>query len=188
LKEPWFSVSRRFFLYGGAKEFNPTWDEVDRRRSAWGFVGTRPTVRSANTRYAGRQGLSAYTYLPRVDLEGSFRRVRFALACRTEPLLIILRQKHSLRFFLLPVCRRGEVARPLVGSSGSGLLSTTSQALSAPNSLFTSSESRSRTPPEQLHYLHAHHVNVAERQPFQVVAQVQPAAPDDGNTYRCKRR
>jgi Apea-like HEPN len=27
---PWFSVSRRFFLYGGAKEFNPTWDEVDR--------------------------------------------------------------------------------------------------------------------------------------------------------------
>lgn len=27
---PWFSVSRRFFLYGGAKEFNPKWDEVDR--------------------------------------------------------------------------------------------------------------------------------------------------------------
>lgn len=26
----WFSVSRRFFLYGGAKEFNPGWDEVDR--------------------------------------------------------------------------------------------------------------------------------------------------------------
>lgn len=26
----WFSVSRRFFLYGGAKEFNPAWDEVDR--------------------------------------------------------------------------------------------------------------------------------------------------------------
>jgi len=26
----WFSVSRRFFLYGGAKEFNPGWGEVDR--------------------------------------------------------------------------------------------------------------------------------------------------------------
>jgi Apea-like HEPN len=26
----WFSVSRRFFLYGGAKEFNPKWDDVDR--------------------------------------------------------------------------------------------------------------------------------------------------------------
>jgi len=26
----WFSVARRFFLYGGAKEFNPMWDEVDR--------------------------------------------------------------------------------------------------------------------------------------------------------------
>ena len=26
----WFSVARRFFLYGGAKEFNPGWSEVDR--------------------------------------------------------------------------------------------------------------------------------------------------------------
>jgi Apea-like HEPN len=26
----WVSVSRRFFLYGGAKEFNPKWDDVDR--------------------------------------------------------------------------------------------------------------------------------------------------------------
>jgi hypothetical protein len=26
----WFLVARRFFLYGGAKAFNPTWDEVDR--------------------------------------------------------------------------------------------------------------------------------------------------------------
>lgn len=26
----WFSVARRFFLYGGAKEFNPKWDDVDR--------------------------------------------------------------------------------------------------------------------------------------------------------------
>lgn len=26
----WFSVGRRFFLYGGAKEFNPTWGDVDR--------------------------------------------------------------------------------------------------------------------------------------------------------------
>jgi len=26
----WFFVARRFFLYGGAKEFNPGWDEVDR--------------------------------------------------------------------------------------------------------------------------------------------------------------
>jgi hypothetical protein len=26
----WLSVSRRFFLYGGAKEFSPAWDEVDR--------------------------------------------------------------------------------------------------------------------------------------------------------------
>lgn len=26
----WFTVARRFFLYGGAKEFNPRWDEVDR--------------------------------------------------------------------------------------------------------------------------------------------------------------
>jgi Apea-like HEPN len=26
----WFSVARRFFLYGGAKEFNPRWDDVDR--------------------------------------------------------------------------------------------------------------------------------------------------------------
>jgi hypothetical protein len=26
----WFKVSRRFFLYGGAKEFNVEWDEVDR--------------------------------------------------------------------------------------------------------------------------------------------------------------
>src|ERR1700678_976974 len=26
----WFAVARRFFLYGGVKEFSPTWDEVDR--------------------------------------------------------------------------------------------------------------------------------------------------------------
>jgi hypothetical protein len=26
----WFSVARRFFLYGGATEFNPLWDDVDR--------------------------------------------------------------------------------------------------------------------------------------------------------------
>lgn len=26
----WFSVARRYFLYGGAKEFNPGWDELDR--------------------------------------------------------------------------------------------------------------------------------------------------------------
>jgi hypothetical protein len=26
----WFSVARRFFLYGGSKEFNPKWDDVDR--------------------------------------------------------------------------------------------------------------------------------------------------------------
>ncbi len=26
----WFSTARRFFLYGGAKEFNPKWDDVDR--------------------------------------------------------------------------------------------------------------------------------------------------------------
>jgi Apea-like HEPN len=26
----WFSVARRFFLYGGGKEFNPKWDDVDR--------------------------------------------------------------------------------------------------------------------------------------------------------------
>jgi len=26
----WFSTARRFFLYGGAKPFNPKWDEVDR--------------------------------------------------------------------------------------------------------------------------------------------------------------
>jgi hypothetical protein len=26
----WFSVVRRFFLYGGATEFNPQWDDVDR--------------------------------------------------------------------------------------------------------------------------------------------------------------
>jgi hypothetical protein len=26
----WFSVVRRFFLYGGANEFNPKWDDVDR--------------------------------------------------------------------------------------------------------------------------------------------------------------
>ena len=26
----WFAVARRFFLYGGAKEFNPRWDDVDR--------------------------------------------------------------------------------------------------------------------------------------------------------------
>lgn len=26
----WFSVARRFFLYGGATEFNPRWDDVDR--------------------------------------------------------------------------------------------------------------------------------------------------------------
>lgn len=26
----WFSVARRFFLYGGANEFNPVWDDVDR--------------------------------------------------------------------------------------------------------------------------------------------------------------
>lgn len=26
----WFSVAKRFFLYGGAKEFNPGWGEVDR--------------------------------------------------------------------------------------------------------------------------------------------------------------
>ena len=26
----WFSVARRFFLYGGATEFNPQWDDVDR--------------------------------------------------------------------------------------------------------------------------------------------------------------
>src|SRR5713226_2789877 len=63
-----------------------------RRRSCGGCADTLPAVRPANTRYAGRQGLSAHTYLPRVDLEGSFRRVRFALACRTEPLVIILRQ------------------------------------------------------------------------------------------------
>jgi hypothetical protein len=29
-RSDWFSVARRFFLYGGAKEFNPTWDDVDR--------------------------------------------------------------------------------------------------------------------------------------------------------------
>lgn len=26
----WFATARRFFLYGGAKEFNPAWNEVDR--------------------------------------------------------------------------------------------------------------------------------------------------------------
>jgi hypothetical protein len=26
----WFAVARRFFLYGGAKQFNPKWDDVDR--------------------------------------------------------------------------------------------------------------------------------------------------------------
>jgi hypothetical protein len=26
----WFATARRFFLYGGAKEFNPEWNEVDR--------------------------------------------------------------------------------------------------------------------------------------------------------------
>lgn len=26
----WFTVARRFFLYGAAKEFSPTWDDVDR--------------------------------------------------------------------------------------------------------------------------------------------------------------
>jgi hypothetical protein len=26
----WFAVARRFFLYGGATEFNPQWDDVDR--------------------------------------------------------------------------------------------------------------------------------------------------------------
>ena len=26
----WFTVARRLFLYGGAKEFNPKWDDVDR--------------------------------------------------------------------------------------------------------------------------------------------------------------
>jgi len=26
----WFSIAKRFFLYGGAKEFNPGWGEVDR--------------------------------------------------------------------------------------------------------------------------------------------------------------
>jgi hypothetical protein len=26
----WFATARRFFLYGGAKEFNPHWEEVDR--------------------------------------------------------------------------------------------------------------------------------------------------------------
>jgi hypothetical protein len=29
-RAPWFLVARRFFLYGGAKEFSPRWDEVDR--------------------------------------------------------------------------------------------------------------------------------------------------------------
>jgi hypothetical protein len=29
-RSEWFRVARRFFLYGGAKEFNPTWDDVDR--------------------------------------------------------------------------------------------------------------------------------------------------------------
>jgi hypothetical protein len=27
---PWFVTARRFFLYGGAKEFNPRWEEIDR--------------------------------------------------------------------------------------------------------------------------------------------------------------
>src|SRR5207244_389590 len=27
---PWFRVARRFFMYGGAKELSPKWDEVDR--------------------------------------------------------------------------------------------------------------------------------------------------------------
>ena len=29
-RSEWFSVARRFFLYGGGKEFNPKWDDVDR--------------------------------------------------------------------------------------------------------------------------------------------------------------
>jgi hypothetical protein len=29
-RSEWFAVARRFFLYGGAKEFNPMWDDVDR--------------------------------------------------------------------------------------------------------------------------------------------------------------
>jgi hypothetical protein len=29
-RSEWFGVARRFFLYGGAKEFNPRWDDVDR--------------------------------------------------------------------------------------------------------------------------------------------------------------
>jgi hypothetical protein len=29
-RSDWFGVARRFFLYGGAKEFNPKWDDVDR--------------------------------------------------------------------------------------------------------------------------------------------------------------
>jgi hypothetical protein len=29
-RSDWFFVARRFFLYGGAKEFNPRWDDVDR--------------------------------------------------------------------------------------------------------------------------------------------------------------
>lgn len=29
-KSDWFAAARRFFLSGGAKEFNPKWDDVDR--------------------------------------------------------------------------------------------------------------------------------------------------------------
>jgi hypothetical protein len=29
-RSEWFSIAARFFLYGGAKEFNPAWNEIDR--------------------------------------------------------------------------------------------------------------------------------------------------------------
>jgi len=53
----WFAVARRFFLTGGAKQFNPQWDDVDRIVDyATALEATLVPEKDFNTRRISRRG------------------------------------------------------------------------------------------------------------------------------------
>jgi len=51
----WFGVARRFFLYGGAKEFNPKWDDVDRILDYAALESTLVPEKDYNTQRISRR-------------------------------------------------------------------------------------------------------------------------------------
>ncbi len=61
-KSGWFAVARRFFLYGGAKEFNPKWDDVDRILDyATALESTLVPERDYNTQRISRRASALIT-------------------------------------------------------------------------------------------------------------------------------